>query len=120
MDEESSVRVQLTSRLGCLVKKSLWGPAHEPAATGTTLALTLYSRTKVIRMQEGQDRDGDQSPEFMGAWSPIPAGDQPDQPSDSTPPGADPPGQDSWVVSADPGQQDAGSGQPGQPGQQQP
>ena len=73
-------------------------------------------------MQEGQDRDGDQSPEFMGAWSPIPAGDQPDQPSDSTPPGADPPGQDSWVVSEDPGQQDAGSGQPGQqqPGQQQP
>ncbi len=71
-------------------------------------------------MQEGQDRDGDQSPEFMGAWSPIPAGDQPDQPSDSTPPGADPPGQDSWVASGDPGQPDAGSGQPGQPGQQQP
>jgi S1-C subfamily serine protease len=71
-------------------------------------------------MQEGQDRDGDQSPEFMGAWSPIPAGDQPDQPSDSTPPGADPPGQDSWVASEDPGQPDAGSGQPGQPGQQQP
>jgi len=73
-------------------------------------------------MQEGQDRDGDQSPEFMGAWSPIPAGDQPDQPSDSTPPGADPPGQDSGVVSEDPGQQDAGSGQPGQqqPGYPQP
>src|SRR5580693_797223 len=32
MDEESSVRVQLTSRLGCLVKKSLWGPA--PRARG--------------------------------------------------------------------------------------
>jgi S1-C subfamily serine protease len=73
-------------------------------------------------MQEGQDRDGDQSPEFMGAWSPIPAGDQPDQPSDSTPPGADPPGQDSGVVSEDPGQQDAGFGQPGQqqPGYPQP
>ena len=32
MGEESSVRVQLTSRLGCLVKKSLWGPA--PRARG--------------------------------------------------------------------------------------
>jgi S1-C subfamily serine protease len=95
-------------------------------------------------MQEGQDRDGDQSPEFMGAWSPIPAGDQPDQPSDSTPPGADPPGQDTWVVPGDPaqptpepepgflashfpGQQEPGSTQSGaeppgyrQAGQQQP
>ncbi len=53
-------------------------------------------------MQEGQDRDGDQSPEFMGAWSPIPAGDQPDQPSDSTPPGADTPGHDTWVVPSGP------------------
>jgi S1-C subfamily serine protease len=55
-------------------------------------------------MQEGQDRSGDQSPEYMGAWSPIPAGDQPDQPSDSTPPGADPPEQDPWVVPGDPAQ----------------
>ncbi len=55
-------------------------------------------------MQEGQDRGGDQSPEYMGAWSPIPAGDQPDQPSDSTPPGADRPGHDAWVVPDDPAQ----------------
>ncbi len=53
-------------------------------------------------MQEGQDRGGDQSPEYMGAWSPIPAGDQPDQPSDSTPPGAGTPGHDTWVTPADP------------------
>ena len=68
-------------------------------------------------MQEGQDRDGDQSPEFMGAWSPIPAGDQPDQPSDSTPPGADAPGQDSWVVPGNPDQQapaGPGAGEPGE------
>src|SRR5580692_3609158 len=32
-------------------------------------------------MQEGQDRSGDQTPEHMGAWSPIPAGDQPDRPA---------------------------------------
>ena len=69
-------------------------------------------------MQEGQDRDGDQSPEFMGAWSPIPAGDQPDQPSDSTPPGADPPGQDSWVVPGDPDQPTpAGPGAASEPGE---
>ncbi|HEY2127828.1 MAG TPA: trypsin-like peptidase domain-containing protein [Streptosporangiaceae bacterium] len=55
-------------------------------------------------MQEGQDRSGDQSPEYMGAWSPIPAGDQPDQPSDSTPPGAEGPGHDAWVVPDDPAQ----------------
>ena len=71
-------------------------------------------------MQEGQDRDGDQSPEFMGAWSPIPAGDQPDQPSDSTPPGADPPGQDSWVVSAGPGPAGRRFRPAGPAGQQQP
>ncbi|HTT54614.1 MAG TPA: trypsin-like peptidase domain-containing protein [Streptosporangiaceae bacterium] len=66
-------------------------------------------------MQEGQDRSGDQSPEHMGAWSPIPAGDQPDQPSDSTPPAAGPPGPDTWAVPSDPAQ-------PGvtQPGQAQP
>ncbi len=67
-------------------------------------------------MQEGQDRDGDQSPEFMGAWSPIPAGDQPDQPSDSTPPGADTPGQDSRVVPGNP-DQPAGPGAAGEPGE---
>jgi S1-C subfamily serine protease len=33
-------------------------------------------------MQEGQDRSGDQPPEYLGAWSPIPAGDQPDRPAD--------------------------------------
>src|ERR1700729_1820904 len=32
-------------------------------------------------MQEGQDRSGDQPPEHMGRWSPIPAGDQPDRPA---------------------------------------
>jgi S1-C subfamily serine protease len=68
-------------------------------------------------MQEGQDRSGDQSPEHMGAWSPIPAGDQPDQPSDSTPPGADTPGQDTWVVPGDPAQPTtAGPGTASQPG----
>ncbi|MGP7996446.1 MAG: trypsin-like peptidase domain-containing protein [Streptosporangiaceae bacterium] len=82
-------------------------------------------------MQEGQDRSGDQSPEHMGAWSPIPAGDQPDQPSDSTPAGPDTPGHDTWVVPSDQaqpevtqpgqaqpgqGQPSSGSGQPGQPG----
>src|ERR1039458_3446433 len=30
-------------------------------------------------MQEGQDRNGDQPPEYEGAWSPIPATDQPDR-----------------------------------------
>jgi len=69
-------------------------------------------------MQEGQDRGGDQSPEHMGAWSPIPAGDQPDQPSDSTPPGADPPGQDTWVVPGNPDQPTpARPGAEGQPGE---
>ena len=65
-------------------------------------------------MQEGQDRSGDQSPEYMGAWSPIPAGDQPDQPSDSTPPGADPSGQDTWIVPAD--QAQSGVTEPGAAG----
>ena len=69
-------------------------------------------------MQEGQDRGGDQSPEFMGAWSPIPAGDQPDQPSDSTPPGAETPGQDTWVVPGDPTQPTAaGPGAASTPGE---
>ena len=36
-------------------------------------------------MQEGQDRSGDQPPEYLGAWSPIPAGDQPDQPAGDEP-----------------------------------
>jgi S1-C subfamily serine protease len=36
-------------------------------------------------MQEGQDRSGDQPPEYLGAWSPIPAGDQPDRPSGDEP-----------------------------------
>ncbi len=71
-------------------------------------------------MQEGQDRSGDQSPEYMGAWSPIPAGDQPDQPSDSTPPEDGPPGQDTWVVPGEPAQpgltDSTGAAGPGQPG----
>ena len=89
-------------------------------------------------MQEGQDRGGDQTPEYMGAWSPIPAGDQPDQPSDSTPPGSDTPGQDTWVVPGDAAQpapaaaasepgdaspqpaEPPSYGQSGQPGQGQP
>ncbi len=65
-------------------------------------------------MQEGQDRSGDQSPEYMGAWSPIPAGDQPDQPSDSTPPGDGTPGPDTWVVPDDPAQPGlTGAAEPG-------
>jgi S1-C subfamily serine protease len=36
-------------------------------------------------MQEGQDRSGDQPPEHMGAWSPVPAGDQPDRPAGEEP-----------------------------------
>jgi S1-C subfamily serine protease len=36
-------------------------------------------------MQEGQDRSGDQPPEFLGAWSPIPAGDQPARPAGEEP-----------------------------------
>src|ERR1700722_1579595 len=40
-------------------------------------------------MQEGQDRSGDQPPEYLGAWSPIPAGDQPDRPADDEPAAAD-------------------------------
>ena len=71
-------------------------------------------------MQEGQDRGGDQSPEIMGAWSPIPAGNQPDQPSDSTPPGADEPGPDAWVVPGDPDQSAPAAPGTGQPGQPQP
>src|SRR5258706_13586940 len=43
----------------------------------------------VIRMQEGQDRSGDQSPDYLGAWSSIPAGDQPDRPSDDEPAAAE-------------------------------
>ena len=74
-------------------------------------------------MQEGQDRSGDQSPEYMGAWSPIPAGDQPDQPSDSTPPGAGTPGHDTWVVPDDPAQpgltESAEPSDAGQPGYDQ-
>src|ERR1700727_2225354 len=40
-------------------------------------------------MQEGQDRSGDQPPEYLGAWSPIPAGDQPDRPADDEPSAAE-------------------------------
>src|ERR1700735_4640059 len=40
-------------------------------------------------MQEGQDRSGDQPPEYLGAWSPIPAGDQPDRPADEEPAAAE-------------------------------
>src|SRR5882757_5398071 len=36
-------------------------------------------------MQEGQDRSGDQPPEYLGAWSPIPAEDQPDRPAGDEP-----------------------------------
>jgi S1-C subfamily serine protease len=36
-------------------------------------------------MQEGQDRSGDQPPEYLGAWSPIPAEDQPDRPAGEEP-----------------------------------
>lgn len=72
-------------------------------------------------MREGQDPDGDQSPEYMGAWSPIPAGDQPDQPSDSTPPGAEPPGPETWVVPGDetqPAPAGPAESEPGDPGTQ--
>ena len=41
-------------------------------------------------MQEGQDRSGDQPPEYLGAWSPIPAGDQPDRPAGEEPAAAGP------------------------------
>ena len=40
-------------------------------------------------MQEGQDRSGDQPPEYLGAWSPIPAGDQPDRPAGDEPAAAE-------------------------------
>ncbi|HEX3389614.1 MAG TPA: trypsin-like peptidase domain-containing protein [Streptosporangiaceae bacterium] len=40
-------------------------------------------------MQEGQDRSGDQPPEYLGAWSPIPAGDQPERPAGDEPAAAE-------------------------------
>ena len=58
-------------------------------------------------MHEGQDRDGGQPPEFMGAWSPIPEEHQPDQAVGSSQPGSatpadeagpGPAGHDPWVV----------------------
>ena len=65
-------------------------------------------------MHEGQDRGGGQPPEYMGAWSPIPEEHQPDpavgssQPGSATPAeeaGPAPADHDSWVVSANTGQQ---------------
>ena len=58
-------------------------------------------------MHEGQDRDGGQPPEYMGAWSPIPEEHQPDQAVGSSQPGSTTPadeagpgpaGHDPWVV----------------------
>jgi S1-C subfamily serine protease len=39
-------------------------------------------------MHEGQDRGGEQPPEYLGAWSPITPGDEPDEPEDSPAAGA--------------------------------
>jgi S1-C subfamily serine protease len=57
-------------------------------------------------MQEGQDRSGEQPPEYLGAWSPVTPGDEPDQPGDSPAAGATPDqsagnapsGADAWTV----------------------
>ncbi|MDX6336272.1 MAG: hypothetical protein QOG05_3612 [Streptosporangiaceae bacterium] len=59
-------------------------------------------------MQEGQDRSGDQSPEYLGAWSPIPAGDQPDRPAGEEPVAAGSPAEQdgsaapegTWIIPA--------------------
>src|SRR6266545_3289893 len=63
-------------------------------------------------MQEGQDRSGDQTPEYMGAWSPIPAGDQPDRAAgeepaaEGSPDGQDePPAEGTWIIPAEGDQQ---------------
>ncbi|HEY8047241.1 MAG TPA: trypsin-like peptidase domain-containing protein [Streptosporangiaceae bacterium] len=59
-------------------------------------------------MQEGQDRSGDQPPEYLGAWSPIPAADQPDRPAGEEPAAAEAPAaqegaaapEGTWIIPA--------------------
>jgi S1-C subfamily serine protease len=59
-------------------------------------------------MQEGQDRSGDQPPEYLGAWSPIPAEDQPDRPAGEEPAAAETPAaqdgpaapEGTWIIPA--------------------
>ena len=66
-------------------------------------------------MQEGQDRSGDQPPEYLGAWSPIPAEDQPDRAAGEDPAAGDsqaeqdgPPAEGTWIIPAE-GDQRSGS-----------
>ena len=69
-------------------------------------------------MQEGQDRSGDQPPEYLGAWSPIPAEDQPDRAAGEDPAAGDsqaeqdgPPAEGTWII---PAEGDQRSGAPAQ------
>ena len=59
-------------------------------------------------MQEGQDRSGDQPPEYLGAWSPIPAEDQPDRAAGEEPAAGEsqaeqdgPPPEGTWIIPAE-------------------
>ena len=83
-----------------LTERCAWAGTTGAAAVPTTaLANVLLPGQRVMRMQEGQDRSGDQSPEYIGPGHRSGRGTAATSPVREAPhQGADPPEPGTWVV----------------------